>query len=148
MTPASPNRTLTPHHWEPRAHVTAERNWLNDPNGPVHHDGCYHLFFQANPAAMVWGPPYWGHVSSADLVTWQRHPDALAPEPDGPDSKGCWSGCLRVVDGVPTTYYTGVVGEGDEDRVESICRATSTDAGLLHVDQGPFQPAGSLSGPR
>ncbi|WP_329378573.1 glycoside hydrolase family 32 protein [Streptomyces sp. NBC_01716] len=111
--------------WEPRFHITAERNWLNDPNGPIHRNGRYHLFFQENPAAPFWGPPHWGHVSSTDLVTWRRHPRALSPDPHGPDADGCWSGCVRDIDGVPTAYYTGVTGDGDA-RVESVCRATGS----------------------
>ena len=35
--------------WTPQYHVTSERNWMNDPNGPIHWQGTYHLFFQANP---------------------------------------------------------------------------------------------------
>ncbi|PZF86296.1 glycoside hydrolase family 32 protein [Jiangella anatolica] len=120
--PAHAETAVAPDHWRPRYHVTGVRNWINDPNGPVHLDGRYHLFFQANPQAPAWGPPHWGHVSSADLVHWTRHPTALAPSPGGPDADGCWSGCLRVVDGRPAIYYTGVVGE-DDDRVESVCRA-------------------------
>lgn len=96
---------MTPRpEWTPRYHVTSERNWMNDPNGPIHWQGTYHLFFQANPDAPVWGPPQWGHVSSEDLITWHRHPLALEPSPDGPDRDGCWSGCTRVVDGRPVIY--------------------------------------------
>jgi len=110
----------------PRYHITGDRNWINDPNGPIHWDGVYHLFFQANPDAPRWGPPQWGHVSSRDLVRWRRHPMALNPSQAGPDRDGCWSGCARSVGGRPVIYYTGVVGE-DDDRVESICRATGSD---------------------
>ncbi len=122
--------------WRPRFHITGERNWINDPNGLVHWDGIYHVFFQANPQAPVWGPPRWGHVSSPDLVDWRRHPLALVPEPGGPDADGCWSGCLRVVDGQPALYYTGVVGADDANRVESVCRAWgSTDLTTWRKDR-------------
>lgn len=43
----------------------------------------------------------WGHVSSADLVHWERHPPALCPTPNGPDAAGCFSGCAAVVPGPP-----------------------------------------------
>lgn len=109
----------------PRYHVTAPTNWLNDPNGPLFWEGRWHVFFQHNPAAPVWGTPHWGHVSSPDLVRWDRHPVALAPTPGGPDRDGCWSGCARVVDGVPTVHYTGVAGTSDADRVEAVMRATA-----------------------
>lgn len=106
----------------PLAHITAPRNWLNDPNGPIKVDGRYHLFYQYNPDAPVWGPPHWGHVSSTDLVHWVDEPVALSPQPAGPDRDGCWSGCVRLVDGVPTAFYTGVV-ETDGVRTESVCVA-------------------------
>lgn len=124
--------------WTPRFHVTAERHWLNDPNGLIQVDGTYHVFFQENPLTPFWGAPHWGHVSSRDLVTWQRHERALSPVPGGPDRDGCWSGCARVVDGVPYLYYTGVVGDG-ADRVESVCRAAGS-ADLRRWTRDPANP--------
>jgi beta-fructofuranosidase len=121
----------------PRFHVTAPKHWLNDPNGPLYWNGRWHLFYQHNPAAPAWGPPHWGHVSSTDLLTWQRHPIALAPSTDGPDRDGCWSGCARVVDGVPTIFYTGVVGDSDDTRVESVMRATPLDRDLVRWVKDP-----------
>ena len=35
--------------FRPRFHFTPERNWMNDPNGMIYHDGEYHLFYQYNP---------------------------------------------------------------------------------------------------
>lgn len=124
--------------WRPRYHVSGERNWINDPNGPIHHAGRYHLFFQANEHAPAWGPPSWGHVSSDDLVTWRRHPVALAPQPGGPDADGCWSGSALVLDGRPAVYYTGVVGHHDA-RVESVCRAWGS-ADLLAWERDVANP--------
>jgi beta-fructofuranosidase len=121
----------------PTVHITAPRNWLNDPNGPIRHGGRYHLFYQHNPAAPVWGAPHWGHVSSPDLVTWTDHPVALAPRPEGPDRDGCWSGCARLIEGRPTLFYTGVV-EMDGRRTESVCVAHGSQD-LLHWER-PEQP--------
>jgi beta-fructofuranosidase len=142
LEPPPPAPTLSD-RWRPRYHVTGERNWINDPNGPIHHDGVYHLFYQANPREPFWGPPSWGHVSSTDLVTWTRHPYALSPEPGGPDADGCWSGCARVVEGRPAIYYTGVVGE-DEARLESVCRAWGS-GDLLHWEKDANNPL--IAGP-
>ena len=43
----------------PQYHVMPEKNWLNDPNGPVYYNGYYHMFFQHNPNAAVWGDMHW-----------------------------------------------------------------------------------------
>jgi beta-fructofuranosidase len=127
-----------PAAWRPRFHVTGERNWINDPNGPIHHAGVHHLFYQANPGSPFWGAPHWGHVTSTDLVRWTRRPIALAPGPGGPDADGCWSGCARLVDGRPAVYYTGVVGT-DDARVESVCRAWGSHD-LLTLAKDPANP--------
>ena len=61
----------------PAAHFTAATSWLNDPNGLLHHDGVYHLFFQTNPHGSVWGNLSWGHATSTDLATWTEHDIAI-----------------------------------------------------------------------
>lgn len=63
----------------PQFHFTSGRNWLNDPNGMVYDGKKYHLFFQHNPAAPVWGNMTWGHATSPDMVHWTQHPHALLP---------------------------------------------------------------------
>ncbi|GAA3807007.1 glycoside hydrolase family 32 protein [Cellulomonas soli] len=63
--------------WRPAAHFTARRSWLNDPNGLLHHDGVYHLFFQTNPDGSTWGDISWGHATSTDLLTWTEHDIAI-----------------------------------------------------------------------
>jgi beta-fructofuranosidase len=94
----------------PRYHFTAPTNWINDPNGLCFHDGRWHLYYQYNPSAAKWGDIHWGHATSADLVTWDDEPIALAPSP-GDDAAGCFSGSFALVDGVPTLYYTGFTGD-------------------------------------
>lgn len=119
-------------------HLTAPVNWINDPNGLVRWDGRYHVFFQHHPAAPAWGRIQWGHASSADLAHWTRHPPALVPsdDPRDPDHDGCWSGCIAIVDGVPTAFYTGAAGEGEAHR-EAVCRAASRDdLTAWHKDPG------------
>jgi beta-fructofuranosidase len=90
-------------------HFTPRQGWINDPYGVVWADGRYHLFFQYNPAGTSWRAAVsWGHATSADLVTWQEQPVALAP---GPGEVGCWSGSVVLSDrGVPTLFYTRIAG--------------------------------------
>lgn len=64
----------------PQFHFTPARNWMNDPNGMVFYQGEYHLFYQYNPEANVWGHMSWGHAVSTDLVHWTHLPLALAEE--------------------------------------------------------------------
>ena len=138
MSVPEPGVPSIPDGWRPRYHVTGERNWINDPNGPIHLGGVYHLFYQANPLGWTWGTMVWGHASSRDLVTWERHPLALTPGDSGPDADGCWSGCAREVGGRPAIYYTGTRGV-DDQRVESICRAWGSDD-LLQWTKDPANP--------
>lgn len=74
----------------PALHFTPERNWMNDPNGLIWHDGIYHLFFQHNPHGNTHGNMSWGHATSIDLVTWQHHPIALMHD----DSEDVFSGSI------------------------------------------------------
>lgn len=93
---------------------------MNDPNGPIHWKGRYHMFYQYNPNGAYWGDMHWGHASSPDMIHWKHLPVALAPTPDGPDKDGCFSGSAIDHAGVPTLFYTGVWPEVQ-------CMATSED---------------------
>ena len=50
---------------------------MNDPNGLIHHDGLFHLYFQYNPESSDWGNMSWGHATSTDLRQWREHEVAL-----------------------------------------------------------------------
>jgi beta-fructofuranosidase len=118
--------TDDPHR--PRYHYLPPSNWMNDPNGVIQWQGQYHLFYQHNPHAAVWGDIHWGHAVSDDLIRWTDLPIALAPTPGNPDETGVFSGCAVNNDGVPTLIYTGATGEQNDHQTQ--CLATSQD-GLL-----------------
>ena len=63
--------------FRPLLHFSPEKNWMNDPNGMVLHEGTYHLFFQHNPSGTRWGNMSWGHATSSDLLHWDEQPLAI-----------------------------------------------------------------------
>jgi len=92
----------------PVYHFRPPAQWTNDPNGAIYHDGWYHLFYQHNPFAPDWGPMYWGHARSRDLVHWEHLPIALVPSYEN-DETHCYSGCAAVNgQGQAMVFYTSV----------------------------------------
>ncbi|NLZ20186.1 MAG: DUF4980 domain-containing protein [Bacteroidales bacterium] len=63
--------------YRPKYHQTPEYGWMNDANGLFYKDGVYHLYYQYNPYAAVWGNMHWGHSTSTDLVHWEHQPVAI-----------------------------------------------------------------------
>ncbi|MBD2869279.1 glycoside hydrolase family 32 protein [Paenibacillus arenilitoris] len=99
--------------YRPVYHFLPERNWMNDPNGTIFHEGYYHLFYQHNPNGDQWGTIHWGHARSADLVDWEHLPVALYPSEELGELH-CFSGCA-VLDGEePKILYTSI-GEGERN---------------------------------
>ena len=78
--------------YRPKMHLTPVKGWLNDPNGLVFFNGCYHQFYQYFPNDVVWGPMHWGHQSSGNLIDWEEHDIALFPDEFGM----CFSGSAVV----------------------------------------------------
>ena len=74
------SRNYYAEEYRPQFHFSPEENWLNDPNGMVYYDGEYHLFYQHNPGGNEWGPMYWGHAISKDMINWDHKPIALEPD--------------------------------------------------------------------
>jgi sucrose-6-phosphate hydrolase SacC (GH32 family) len=63
--------------YRPQYHFTPAKNWMNDPNGLLYHNGVYHLYYQYNPGGDTWGAMSWGHATSDDLTHWEHQPVAL-----------------------------------------------------------------------
>ena len=94
----------------PIYHFTGPESWINDPNGPIHYQGKYHLFYQFDP--IVDGKRSkrcWGHAVSEDLVHWVDWPVAVWPDTQY-DRGGVYSG-NSFVDGHGRlcAIYTGNV---------------------------------------
>lgn len=118
--------------WRPRFHFAPPAQWMNDPNGPVYWKGRYHLFYQHNPGAAVWGDMHWGHAVSDDLIHWEHLPIALEPDPHGPDVDGVFSGTALVDGDVVRMCYFG--------NPHGICIATSDDELLTTWQKHPGNP--------
>ncbi|MBS0481279.1 MAG: glycoside hydrolase family 32 protein [Proteobacteria bacterium] len=115
----------------PHYHYAPARNWLSDPNGLVHANGEWHLFYQYNPHGEDWGHMAWGHAVSRDLAQWEELAPALLEDEremvfsgsaviDHANSAGFGAGAMIAI-------YTGA-RVGDAPRQEQ-CLAYSTDRG-------------------
>ena len=118
--------------YRPIYHHTPEYGWMNDANGLFYKDGVYHLYYQYNPYAAVWGNMHWGHSSSTDLVHWEHQPVALYRDGYGHIFSGS-----SVVDfnntsgfgaGAVVAFYTS--WNTAREYIQTQCVAYSLDDGL------------------
>jgi fructan beta-fructosidase len=132
ITSTSSNSTYRSEEYRPQYHFTPDTGWMNDPNGMVYYKGEYHLFYQYNPNATVWGPMHWGHAESKDLVNWTQEPIALAPDKNGDIFSGSvvvdWNNSSGFFN--DTSDHTGLVAFFTNNGVTQ-CQsiAYSTDSG-------------------
>ncbi|CAL8464935.1 g4470 [Coccomyxa elongata] len=132
---------------KPMYHITPSTGWMNDPNGMFQNRaGIYHVFYQWNPVAPIWGSPYWGHVISKDMVHWERMPPALVPDTDY-DYDGVFSGSATLLgdeDGTPILFYTGVSNFSElqyYEQVQAIARpVNASDPKLKLWKKSPNNP--------
>lgn len=105
-------------------HNQAVTGLMNDPNGFVWHDNCWHLFYQWCPWGAVHGLKHWYHIISRDLVTWKNMGVCLLPDQEnGYDNKGVYSGSAMPIDDKIYLYYTGNHRDPDWTRHSYTCLA-------------------------
>ena len=118
----------------PQFHFSAKENWINDPNGLVYKDGTWHLFFQHNNEAPIWGKMWWGHAVSDDLLSWRQLENALYPDEYGSMFSGS-----AVVDHYNTAgfgedamliFYTSAGMHTEPVKPFTQCLAVSNDNGV------------------
>jgi beta-fructofuranosidase len=141
----------------PQFHLLPTQNWMNDPNGPVYFAGRYHMFFQYNPEAAVWGNMSWNHAISPDMIHWRNYPVAFTMTPGSADAAGCFSGSILAGEheGRPRAYaiYTGITKDKQHETIrnegtrEAQCLAWSDDPLLQRWQKAekpviPSPPAG------
>lgn len=92
-------------------HFQPEKNWMNDPNGPMYYKGWYHFFYQYNPNGAVWGDIVWGHAVSRDMIHWLHLPLAMVAD-QWYDKQGVWTGSATILpNGEIIMLYTGSTNE-------------------------------------
>lgn len=120
----------------PQWHISPPRGLLNDPNGFIHHQDHYHLFYQWYPYGCEHKDKYWAHLTSKDLVNWEWKPLALTPSAWF-DSHGAFSGHAVSHEEQLMLFYTGNVRIGEQrDRHTTQCLAVSHD-GITFDKMGP-----------
>ncbi|MBB5324067.1 beta-fructofuranosidase [Anoxybacillus tepidamans] len=115
-------------------HLMPPVGLMNDPNGFIHWNGAYHVFYQWMPFKTGHGAKFWGHYTSCDLVHWKLEPVALAPS-EWFDKNGCYSGSAVDNHGLLTLFYTGNVKDEDGNRHTYQCMAVSEN-GIDFVKKG------------
>ncbi len=109
--------------YRPKLHYTAEKGWINDPNGFSMYNGKYHLFAQHYPHDTKWGPMHWSHAVSDDFVTWEHKSIALTPAKDYEMDLGCFSGTAIEHEGKHVLMYTACGGNNEKGMNQVQCLA-------------------------
>jgi len=124
----------------PIYHVTAQRGWLNDPNGLVYFNGEYHLGFQHNPYGWSWANMHWAHAVSTDLVHWTQLPEWLYPDPLGAEWSGSaivdWNNSAGFGTNAIIAFYTGAAKGSDPNLPRMANAGQFTQCMAYSLDSG------------
>lgn len=135
--------------WRPALHFSPAEHWVNDPNGPFLLDGTYHLFYQYNPAGMVWGPMSWGHATSTDLLHWQEQDIAIPATPqedifsgtviyDSQNRSGLGSASAPPLLAFHTSVFHGNPAHPDGTQAQSLSYSLDRGAHWQAYDRNPI----------
>ncbi len=135
----------------PKAHFSAARGWLNDPNGLYYYNGTWHISYQHNPFGSDWGNIHWGHAYGTDLYHWTETNDILKPDKLGVPFSGYSIidfnnilGFQKGSDPTIVSYYTSAGENGylSRNQLYSQCMAYSNDGGWTwkRYDKNPVVP--------
>ena len=117
--------------YRPVYHHTPAYGWMIDANGLFYKDGVYHLYYQYNPYACVWGNMHWGHSTSTDLVHWERQPVAIWRDGYGHIFSGStvvdYANTAGFGPGAVVAFYTSYNTE--REFIQTQCLAYSLDDG-------------------
>ncbi|MGD1819455.1 MAG: glycoside hydrolase family 32 protein [Pleomorphochaeta sp.] len=117
----------------PHFHYRPQKNWINDPNGTIYHNGFYHIFYQYNPTSDCWGNLHWGHTRTKDFINYEVLNDNLYPQHEL-NEMDCYSGCIAInKDNRPVAIYTSVAFDGEN--VPNIQKAVFLDDKLEHFEK-------------
>ena len=117
--------------YRPLYHHTPPYGWMNDANGLFYKDGVYHLYYQYNPYACVWGNMHWGHSTSTDMVHWEHQPVAIWRDAYGHIFSGSsvvdYKNTAGFGEGAVIAFYTS--WNTSREFIQTQCLAYSLDDG-------------------
>lgn len=87
-------------------HLEPPTGLLNDPNGLVHFNGVYYVFFQWNKFLKDHSYKEWGMFTSKNFYEWKFEGSAILPDQKY-DIDGVYSGSAEIIDDRLILYYTG-----------------------------------------
>ncbi|MDN5954517.1 MAG: sucrose-6-phosphate hydrolase [Loigolactobacillus coryniformis] len=107
--------TVSTSPWRLGYHIQSDSGLLNDPNGFAYFNNKWHLYYQNFPFGPVHGLKSWRHLTSDDLVHWQKTAGDLLPD-SAYDSHGAYSGSALPLGNQLFLMYTGNVRDANWQR--------------------------------